>query len=158
MAKKLTIRRGKQEDLSFLKRLFEETILEVCQADYSPQQLATWASGAQKSTLWQRILNEQILLVAEIEMKIVGFCTLENGNHVDFLYIHKDYQFRGIAKQLFESIEKQAIKTFSTVLSADVSKTAKPFFEKMGFEVVNPQTVVLDGVSFTNFKMKKQLL
>ena len=44
-----------------------------------------------------------------------------------------------------------------TVLTSDVSKTARPFFEKVGFEVIKKQTVVRQGVELTNFKMKKKI-
>lgn len=45
----------------------------------------------------------------------------------------------------------------ATQIEADVSITAKQFFERKGFEVVQQQTVVRQGVELTNFKMKKSL-
>ncbi len=37
---------------------------------------------------------------------------------------------------------------------AEVSITARPFFEKQGFIVTKEQTVLLEGVSLTNYKME----
>lgn len=42
-------------------------------------------------------------------------------------------------------------------LSADVSITARPFFERRGFEVVTEQHPVTAGVRMTNFHMAKSL-
>ena len=55
---------------------------------------------------------------------------MENNDYIDFLYVHKDYQRHGIADRLYFEIEKEAIKRNATILSSDVSETAKRFFEK----------------------------
>jgi len=41
------------------------------------------------------------------------------------------------------------------VIEADVSKTAKSFFIKMGFETIEEKKVVQKGVEMLNYKMKK---
>ena len=41
---------------------------------------------------------------------------------------------------------------------AEVSITARPFFEKHGFTVTEEQKVSIKGVEFINFKMEKVLL
>lgn len=43
-------------------------------------------------------------------------------------------------------------------LTADVSKTAKPFFEKKGFLLVKEQENLLDDVLIVNYKMRKDLI
>lgn len=55
------------------------------------------------------------------------------------------------------TIEEEAIRQGQTELSADVSKTARLFFESVGFEVVKEQTVIRPNVELINFKMKKRL-
>jgi putative acetyltransferase len=41
------------------------------------------------------------------------------------------------------------------LIYAEVSITAKPFFEKSGFRVVTQQTIVRNGVELINFKMER---
>ena len=89
--------------------------------------------------------------------KIIGFCTLENGNYVDFLYIHKDYQRLGIASKLYLDIEREARRRGLNELKSEVSKTARPFFERVGFKLIEQQTIISQGVELTNFKMTKGL-
>ena len=96
-------------------------------------------------------------MVAQQHDKIVGFVTLDNGNFIDFLYVHKNHQRQGIENSLYKNIENEARRQKQTVLTSDVSKTARPIFLKVGFEVTKKQTVVRQGVELTNFKMKKNI-
>ncbi|MFP3335411.1 GNAT family N-acetyltransferase, partial [Pseudomonas sp. SIMBA_064] len=84
------------------------------------------------------------VLVAIIDHKIVGFCSLDNGN-IDLLFVHQNYLRQGIALKLYTQIEQVSRQKGKTRLTADVSKTAKPFFERVGFKVLKEQTVNVKG-------------
>jgi putative acetyltransferase len=140
-----------------MQQLFVETISTICQHDYSPEQIKAWTSSIENTQRWTDKINSQYFPIAEIDNKIVGFASLENNDYLDFLYVHKDYQRQGIAKLLYSEIEKEAIRRKAVALHADVSKTAKPFFEKQGFKTVAPQTKVIQGVEIINYKMTKHL-
>ncbi|HBV14092.1 GNAT family N-acetyltransferase [Chryseobacterium carnipullorum] len=58
---------------------------------------------------------------------------------------------------MYTFIEQEAILRKQKILTADVSKTAKPFFEKMGFKMIREQTVDVKGIGLTNYKMEKEL-
>ena len=73
------------------------------------------------------------------------------------LYIHKDYQRQGIAIALTNIIENEAVLYGISELTTDVSITAKPFFEKKGYEVIRKQSVERKGQLLTNYKMRKEL-
>ena len=103
------------------------------------------------------MLLNQFVLVIQLERKILGFGALDNGKYISFLYVHRDYQHQGFAYQLYTNIEKEAIRQGQTELTSDVSKTARPFFEKVGFKVIKEQSVVRKNVELTNYKMKKKL-
>ena len=103
------------------------------------------------------MLLNQFVLVIQLERKILGFGALDNGKYINFLYVHRDYQRQGFAYQLYTNIEKEAIRQGQTELTSDVSKTARPFFEKVGFKVIKEQSVVRKNVELTNCKMKKEL-
>lgn len=150
------IRQAKTGDLPEIVALFENTIFTVCAKDYSPEQQTAWAAGAQNTGRWQKKLETQYFLVARAEETIVGFASLED-NYIDFLFVHKDFQGRGIAKQLFEALLQKAIETNVEILTSNVSLTARPFFEKMGFVVIQKQDNPTRGVNLTNFRMEKNL-
>lgn len=152
----LKFRQGNVKDLQELKSLFLGTIQSVCSTDYGPEQIAVWTSSVENDKRWLELINEQFVLLAEKE-GIVGFCSLDNGDYVDFLYVHKDHQGEKIALQLYQRIEEKAKKLGMRKLSSDVSLTARPFFEKMGFVVLKEQRNMKKGVELINFKMSKQL-
>lgn len=155
---KITYRNGKQDDLPGMKALFAETIYSVCSKDYENRQIEAWASGVENKERWERLTATQFVLVAQEGKNIVGFITLAENSHIDMLYIHKNYQHQGIAKNLYAAIEIEAIRKNQREITADVSKTALSFFEKAGFKVMAEQKVVRNGTELTNFRMKKELI
>lgn len=153
----LVIRKGNEQDLPQMLLLFRDTITTICKEDYNPSQLDAWKSGAENKERWHNVMKEQYVLIAEIENKIIGFCTLDQGNYIDLLFVHKNYQHQGIASQLYQVIEKEALDQHQKLLTAEVSKTAKSFFESKGFIIVQEQTVHVKGVDLSNYKMEKTL-
>ncbi|TFD64649.1 GNAT family N-acetyltransferase [Cryobacterium sp. Hb1] len=74
------------------------------------------------------------------------------------LFVAPQFQRRGVARQLIRHVETHARSVQVTELTADVSITARPFFERHGFTVEAEQHPVRGGVPLTNYKMKKKLL
>jgi putative acetyltransferase len=144
-------------DLDEMKQLYVDAIMQVCKDDYSFEQREQWCSSVHKTSRWVEVVETQFVLIAEIGRQIVGYGTLKNGTYIDFFYVHKDFQGIGIARQLLERIEKQAIVSGSYALTSDISITAKPFFEKNGFRVLTKQENVIGSEVLINYKMKKQL-
>ncbi|MBK6265517.1 GNAT family N-acetyltransferase [Marivirga sp. S37H4] len=157
MNNEITIRPSKLDDLKEMQKLFVDTITTICKADYSTEQINVWTSSIENTQRWTDKLTSQYFLVAELGNQIVGYASLENNNYLDFLYVHSDYQRQGIADKLYDEIEKEAIKRKATALHSDVSKTAKPFFEKKGFRTIAPQINIIQGVEIINYKMARQL-
>ncbi len=153
----IVLRKAEINDLEALKQLFFETVSTICSADYDALQIKVWSDGIKNENRWNAIIMNQVVIIAQQNEKIVGFITLDN-NSIDLLYVHKDHQRLGVAFELYKTIEQFAKQQGQKELESDVSITAKPFFEKMGFEIVNEQTVLLQGIELSNFKMAKQLV
>ncbi|MET3035573.1 GNAT family N-acetyltransferase [Chryseobacterium sp. NRRL B-14859] len=154
----MIIRKGTHGDLQEMQQLFTDTVITVCKKDYNNAQLEAWKSGAENKERWEKVIQDQFVLVALSHHRIVGFCTLEKGNYIDFLFVHKEYQHQGIAQKLYKQIEEEALRQKQPRLTAEVSKTAKSFFEKAGFHVVTEQTVIVKGVGLINYTMEKKLI
>ena len=88
---------------------------------------------------------------------ISGFANLEQSGLIDMFYVHADRQRLGVGRLLYRRIEGAARNMGLPRLTADVSITARPFFESMGFTVITPQTITLDSVELSNFVMEKPL-
>ncbi len=154
----LSFRKAKHSDLLEIQKLFTETIVHICNKDYTPKQIQVWSSATKNTERWINKLNQQYFLLAVFQQQIVGFASLENNNYVDFMYVHKNFQHQGIASALFAKLEKHAHQKSASFLISNVSFTAKPFFEKQGFKVIQNNFLEIDGVAISNIKMKKALL
>jgi putative acetyltransferase len=149
----LKIRTVIKDDIDKLLILLIETIKSTCKNDYNQEQIDAWVSSAKRSEHWEKVLNKQFSLIAEINNKAVGFGTLENGNFIYFMYVHKDYLGLGIASSIFKALEKESQKLGYKKISANVSKTALPFFEKKGFIIVKENNNIINEVTIQNYHM-----
>lgn len=95
--------------------------------------------------------------VADVDGRPIGFTDLEPDGHIDKMYVDPHYVGRGVAKQLLLTVEAQARTHSLTRLHSEVSLTARPFFERNGFRVVEPETVFRNGEYLNRFKMAKDL-
>jgi putative acetyltransferase len=153
----LTIRRATYNDLDEILQLFYNTVTEVCSFDYTKDQIGVWVASADKRQQWLERIARQYFLVAENDSKIVGFGSLENGDYVDLLYVHKDYQRQGVASELIKVLESESARCGSNRVSADASITARPFFERYGYKVLKEQKKSIQSVEIINYWMVKEL-
>ncbi|WP_343679913.1 GNAT family N-acetyltransferase [Chryseobacterium arthrosphaerae] len=154
----ISIRKGSLNDLPAMQQLFADTIQVICKNDYNDLQRNAWSAGADNEERWMNVIKGQYVLIAEAENQIVGFSTLDQGTYIDLLFVHKDHQHQGIASLLYAKMEEEALKHGQKQLTADVSKTARPFFEKSGFRILKEQTVNVKGIDLINYKMIKNLM
>ena len=141
----LTVRPYRPSDCPILAEIFYQTVHGVCGRDYTPQQLDAWADGQLDLAAWDASFQAHTTLVAEWDGVIVGFADLADGGYLDRLYVHRDYQRRGIAAALCDGLPGARL--------THASLTARPFFERRGWRVEREQQVERHGVKLTNFVM-----
>lgn len=147
----MQLRRYKQSDCRELAELFYNTVHTVNAADYNNEQLNAWATGHVDLEAWNKSLLEHYSIVAVDNGIIVGFGDIDQTGYLDRLYVHADYQGRGIATAICNKLEQSV----SGKIVTHASVTAKPFFEKRGYKVIKEQSVERQGVFLTNFVMEK---
>lgn len=147
----MIIREYRPSDCAELTKLFYDTVHTVNAKDYTKEQLAVWATGTVDLEKWNTSLLEHYSLVAVEEGRIVGFGDIDNTGYLDRLYVHKDYQGQGIATALCDKLEQTAEGSIVT----HASITARPFFEKRGYQVLKEQQVERQGILLTNYVMEK---
>ncbi len=154
----IKIRNYRESDAKFLAEIYYNTIHQICKSDYNEEQLNAWAPKSSLETEgWIKKWQKLPPFVAIIKDKIVGFAEFENNGHIDCFYVHYQFQNRNIGSKLLEEIEKIAKQKNLSKIYAEVSITAKPFFEKKGFKISKAQTVLIRGVELDNFAMEKQI-
>ncbi len=148
---KMFIRAYQSSDCNELAELFYNTVHTVNAKDYSKEQLDVWVPGQMDLDNWNQSFQEHESMVAVDDGVIVGFGDIDSEGYLDRLYIHTDYQRRGIASALCDYLE-QAVRG-NVVTHASI--TARPFFERRGYEVVKEQQVERKGIFLTNYVMIK---
>ena len=146
------VRKYNPKDCPQLADLFYHTVHTVNARDYSPEQLDAWATGQVDLAAWNESFMSHDTLVAVQDGRIVGFGDMTADGYLDRLYVHKDYQRRGIATAICNALESNC-KVRPLVTHASI--TAKPFFEARGYKVRHENRVERRGVILKNYRMEK---
>jgi putative acetyltransferase len=153
----MQVRRYKGSDISQIARLYYETVHRINAKDYSGSQLLAWAPRIYPNAYWrQRFIRFQVFVVVQ-NGEVAGFCELERTGHLDCLYVHHRWQGRGVGSSLVRRVEREARSRGIARLFADVSITARPFFQKAGFRVIRRQKKIYRNRCFRQFFMEKRL-
>ncbi len=72
-------------------------------------------------------------------------------------FTHADLQGRGVGAAMMAAIRSEAERLGVSRLFAEVSVTARPFFERHGFVVLAEQQVVVRDVAHVNYRMERRL-
>lgn len=148
----MLIREYQTSDCKEITELFYNTVHTVNANDYTKEQLSVWATGQVDLEKWNESLQEHFSVVVVDDEIIVGFGDIDNTGYLDRLFVHTDYQGKGIATAICNQLE-QAVKEDITT---HASITAKPFFEKRGYKIVKEQQVERQGIFLTNYVMIKE--
>ena len=119
----MILRPYRPSDLQELVELFYNTVHTVNAGDYTAEQLDAWADGSPDLAEWSRTLLEHTALVAVEGETLVGFGDMDRSGYLDRLYVHKDFQRRGIASALCDALEA-AVEAERIVTHASI--TARP--------------------------------
>lgn len=150
----MIIRKYNSADCPAVVELFYNTVHTVNAADYCSRQLDVWAPERLNLEEWDHSLKHHYSVVAEESGMIIGFGDIDITGYLDRLYVHKDFQRKGIASVICNLLEASSATKLITV---HASITAKPFFLKRGYSVIKEQQVLRNGISLTNFVMHKNI-
>lgn len=153
----ITIRLYRAEDCDTVLDIFDRSIREVTARDYSPAQIAAWAHEDRDRAAFAAKHASRPTFIAELDGTPAGFSDLEADGHIDFLFVHPDFQRRGVGRAMLAHGEALARRQGLARLYAEVSITARPLFETCGFVVLASQTVEHRSQTFLNYRMEKRL-
>lgn len=151
----MQIRHYKEADACDITTLFHESIHAIDRRLYTDQELEAWSPTPPDYEHWQARLVLKKPFVAVIAGQIVGFIELDDGGHIDCLYVHKDYQRQGIGQSLLLYLCDIADQRGYELLYVEASKAAKPLFDALGFEILGSNRVERRDCVLTNFSMQR---
>ena len=153
----IQVRQATLEDLPYITSLFRDTIVHINSKDYSDKQITVWSSAANDIDKWEERIKNSYFLVAEYRGIIAGFAYLTKGYFFEGLFVHKDYQHKGIGSHLMRIIESKVISEGYEVIKSDINITALEFFENHYYDVDKKQLKNFKGMNFQNYLVSKKL-
>ena len=153
----MKIRPYKPADIRQISLLYFNTIRRVNARDYTAQQIRAWAPGIPDNAFWSNRFLTRAVFVAELGDKIIGFAEFEKSGHIDCFYVHHEHIHQGVGSALMTKLKDEARAANVHRLFAEVSITAKGFFEKRGFVVKEERTTEYHAVEFQLYLMERFL-
>ncbi|MET4223846.1 GNAT family N-acetyltransferase [Oerskovia enterophila] len=153
----MILRAYDESDAEATLRVFLRAVRVTASKDYSPEQIAAWGSDDISLDVWavKRLQTDTVVAVEGNE--VLGFSDVDDRGYVDMMFVDPAVTRRGVASALLDHVTRTARARGAVELTTYASLTARPFFEKHGFVVVEERRPVLRGVSLTNFSMRKPL-
>ena len=146
------------QDIPECQALFRSTVLTVNSKDYTQEEVSDWASCGDSIEHWKELLSVHNYIAAlDREGHIIGFSSMNTDGYLHSMYVHKDWQRKGVATFLLSEVEKMARGYGKYKISVEVSITALLFFEKCGYKVVREQKAKANRLWLTNYVMEKAL-
>lgn len=133
--------------------VFLEAIRQTASGDYSPAQIAVWARDDIDVETWAAKRSAAGTIVAVVDDAVAGFTDLDDSGYIDMMFVAPWFARRGIASALLDRVFELASERGVDELSVHASLTARPFFERHGFSVIEEQHPIRDGVTMVNFRM-----
>lgn len=152
----ISVRDYHPDDVQDLANIYFNTIHKINIQHYTEEQVDVWAPATSLQTEgWARKFSRTKPLIATVGDEIVGFAEFEPNGHIDCFYCHHEWIGKGVGSALMKEILRRASQDGIPLIFAEVSITAKPFFEKWGFKTFIQQTIEKKGIELTNFKMER---
>lgn len=145
-------------DIPGCQTLFRSTVLIVNSKDYTKEEVSDWASCGDSIEHWKELFAKNNYIGALDEQDgIIGFSSMNTEGYLHSMFVHKDWQHKGVASLLLSEVEKMAHGYGVYKISVEVSITARPFFEKRGYKMVKVQKARANRLYLTNYVMEKSV-
>lgn len=148
----MILRKYCSSDCKEIVELFYNTVHTINAKDYTEEQLNVWAGKQINLDEWNQSFLNHYTIVAIENNAIVGFGDIDPSGYLDRLFVHINYQKRGVATAICDHLEQ--VVTADIVVHASI--TARKFFEKRNYQVIKKQQIIRQGVSLVNYVMVKK--
>lgn len=153
----LHLRHYRSGDTEALAGIYRDAVIGTGTGAYDPEQIAVWSSFPGDLTVFRKLFEQGLTLVAEVGDRPVAFGQLHPIDHVSLLYTASRHGRRGYAGAIYQALEAHAVAQGAVRLRTEASRLSRPFFEKVGFRVLAPEYPLYAGVRFERFRMEKTL-
>ncbi|RKP55678.1 GNAT family N-acetyltransferase [Pararobbsia silviterrae] len=151
------VRKYRQGEEAALLDVFRSSVREIARHDYSPKQIEAWAPRDIALDAWAEQIRRLSPFVVDDQGVPIAYADIQDNGYIDHFFVSGHHQGRGAGRLLMTRIHETAVAHRIVALTADVSRTAQPFFERFGFSVVEQRMPRIRGVALPNAFMCKRL-
>ena len=153
---KMQVRKFRKGEEKELWKLFYNTVHNINIQDYDEDQIAAWAPDDLDINIAIQKFRKIDPFVVIKEGKIIGYADIQPDGYIDHFYCHHEFQGQRVGSTLFAALEKEAKETGIFEMYSNVSITARPFFEAMGFSVEKEQVIRIKDQKLKNYRMVRR--
>jgi putative acetyltransferase len=151
----MKIRKATKEDIESFKEVIRTSILELCADYYSQEQLEALLSQFPAIEVYEKWINDRLLLVAEEKGNIVGFAQYSPDiSLIEAVHVNPLSSKQEIGRKLVRAIEGIALDLGKDKITLESSINAIEFYKKCGYRQIKSSKykckndVDLDVVTF----------
>jgi len=131
----MEIRLAQDKDYAAIARLHKATIRHINSRDYPEDIIEVWSGRTNAKRFRSSAFKVKRWVAIEGE-KVIGFCDHDFKCDLGGLYIHKDFQGKGVGGKLMKKAEASMKKLGCKIITIMSTITAKSFYQKMGFKII----------------------
>ena len=144
-------------DAARCAEIFRASVKELASEDYNADQCEVWAAVADDKAPFAARLGKALTLIALVDGEPAGFASLLGADVVDLIHVDPRFARRGVGAALLDALTRLSVARGAQRLTGEVSDTARPLFERQGFQAQRRNLVQLDGEWLANTTMTKPL-
>jgi putative acetyltransferase len=153
------IRAYEARDAADIAALYRRSVETLGLRDYSPDQVAAWASRTPDAAAFHARLSDgrAVFVWVDDADRPQAFADLEADGHIDFLYCAPEIVGTGAAAELYAAVEALARQRGMTRLHSEASEAALRFFLKRGFVKLHRRDLMIGETPIHNYAVEKSL-
>ncbi|MFD2565074.1 GNAT family N-acetyltransferase [Aquimarina rubra] len=145
------ISRATDSDLPLMQRLFYQTVTIYGSKIFTKEEVKIFSRLALDKNHWTQKFIEDYIYNVKLNGEVIGSFSLSKDGVIEYIFVHQNYQGRGIAKKLYSTLEEVAREAGINSLSTRINLNTKDFFEKNGFKIIKNAEKVSGGEEIVSY-------
>ncbi len=131
------------------------TFTEFIAPHYSRAGILEFLKYIRPGSLLERLQKEHFVLLAIAQRKIIGIIEVRGNSHISLLFVDKQFQKRGIARELLRRTLRICMKEKPDLskITVNASPNSVKIYKHLGFRQEGPEQI-RQGIRFTPMALK----
>lgn len=157
-SEEIIIRKAILQDKRSVEAAHIRSIREVCSKDYSADQIEKWSAIKYSDDIWHNTVNRDCCYLVVKGSVTYGFCHAKihenNRGEIVGLYFTPEIIGQGLGRTVFDKCMTYLDEHLTKTIFIRGTKTARGFYEAMGFKVIESGTLQIRGAEIAYYYME----